>query len=269
MKRILIISTLAALLVLPLIFTGCGDDVTLTESDIATIRGFGARLDSHDQSIATINTTLNGLDTDALGKLADLDADELAALLDLDLSTTKDDVTQLKTDMADLKDVNKDGSLADLAARVGVLENGGAGGSGGGSSISGEVTAILDVDADPLQFTSGTTATSQVFPVRIANGTSKYQKVTFNITLRCVSADYKADVAGGFTMTVNAVPFTATPVPALLNCQYIYFLWSASDSILVAPGKEVAVYVTLNNFATAVNYELWEVTLTGVTVTAL
>ena len=132
MKRTLIILALAALLVLPLIITGCScGGTTLTESDKATIQGFGKRLDDHDKAIATINNTLNSLGTETLGKLANLDADELTALVNLDLDTALTDIKQLKADMGNIKDIDKEGSLADLAARVEALENGAAGGGRG------------------------------------------------------------------------------------------------------------------------------------------
>lgn len=270
MKRTLIIMSLAALLVMPLILVGCGGGATLTESDVATIRGFGARLDSHDQSIATINNTLNTLDTETLNGLAALDAAELTALLGLSLSTVPADVTQLKTDMAGLKNPGIEGSLPDLVARVEALENDQSGGSDDdGTTPGGGVTVTLDVDEDPFQFMSGVTATSQVFPVKITNGTDEYQQVTYNITLRCVSTDHEADVVAGYSMMVNTIAMGKTPVPAEAGCQWIYFLWIDSGSIPVTPGKTVTVYTTLNDFATSSGYEVWEVTLVGVTATEL
>lgn len=268
MKRSLIILSLAVLLVLPLTLAGCGDGgTTLTESDKATILGFGKRLDGHDTDIGILQGKTMGLDAATVAKLVALDADALAALLDLDLSTIVDDVDQLKTDVSDINDPDKAGSLADIVARVGELENGGT--NNGGTATSGEVTVTLDVAEEPFIFMSGATPASQVFPIEITNGTDEYQQVTFNITLRCISTDYKADVAAGPAMTVSGVSLGTTPVPSLTGCQWIYFLWIDTNSIPVAPGKEVSLYVSLSNFQTTSGYEVWEVTLAGVTVKKL
>lgn len=128
--------------------------------------------------------------------------------------------------------------------------------------LSGEVTAVIVTpDEQPPVFTSGVTATNQSFPVRITNGTDKYQQVTFSVILRCISTDYKADVDAGFTMVIGSIPFAATPVPGLTDCQKIYFMWTTTDSIPVAPGQEISVYVILNTFTTTSGWEIWEVTL--------
>jgi regulator of replication initiation timing len=136
--------------------------------------------------------------------------------------------------------------------------------------LSGEVTAaIITQDEQPPIFTSGVTATNQTFPVKITNGTDEYQKVTFSIILRCISTDYKATVDAGFTMAIGSMFLTATPVPGLTDCQMIYFMWTTTDSIPVAPGDDVSIYVILNTFTTTSGWEIWEVVLGDITAKPL
>jgi hypothetical protein len=258
MKKTLIIISLLVGVVIPLAgFGGCGG-TKLSDSDLATIRGFSIRLDAHDQAIATIQNTIAGLDTDTLDKLAALDADALEALLDLDTDALINRLAALES------------WKTTMEARVAELETGSDGGDGGSPTPpSGQVTVALDVDEEPLTFMSGATAVGQVFPIKITNGTSEYETVTFGITLRCVSTDYKADVTGGYAMMVGGVATVATPVPNNTGCQMIYFLWTTTDKIPVAPGKEFHLYAILNNFVTPSGYELWEVTITSIVVAKL
>jgi hypothetical protein len=267
MKKILIISILAALLALPLIMAGCGG-ASLTEGDLAIIRadhttliGFGSRLDGHDTDIGKIQDTLEKLDPETLTKLAGLDADKLAALLDLDLDTALDDIAQLQADMTA------------LTTKATILENGQQG--QGDVPISGVVTVVIASDATPYPITSTTTAANQVIPVKITNGTTEYKTVTFNLLFHCISTDGVAtidpttvDGAGTdeLSMTVSTAPFSITPVSSYGSCQWIYFTWAYAAPVMVAPGGVFSMYATLNNFKTtgAGVYELWEVTLTGV-----
>lgn len=257
MKKLLIVSLVVVVVGISAL-TACGPK--LTENDIATIQGLISRVDALESQVASLKSTVSNINPSTAEEnitqlQADLDAIklELDGILPADGNTTLDSLAAL---------------IAGLEARIVALEASGSGG-GGEPPSSGEVTVVLDVDADPLQFMSGPTAASQFFPVKITNGTAKYRQVTYNITLRCVSVDKTADVVGGYSLTVNGVPMGATPVPSDTGCQWIYFLWIDSGSVPVAPGKTITVYTMLNNFATSSGIEVWEVTLSGVNVSDL
>lgn len=268
MKRTLIIMSLAVLLIMPLIIAGCDGGTTLTDSDVAAIQGFGTRLDSHDSSIATINNTLNSLDTETLNGLAALDADDLAALLALSLATVPTDVSQLKTDMITLK-----GTTSDIEDRVEALENGDS--SDDGTVVSGEVTVTLDEEA-PFQILSNAVGTTPYrFTVTVTNGTDDYQTVSYWVIFDCASH------AGGAVLTdipvlyISAMSFGGggcafeyTLVPSTgLTTQQILFTPCAGFEIVVPKGKTVTVYHTID-VKTDIT-EVWQISLAGVTVTEL
>ncbi len=255
-KTLIIISILAVLVggIIPLV--GCGG-TKLSESDLVTIRGFSTRLDAHDSAIATIQNTIASLDTATLIKLAALDADKLTALLSLDTAALTSGLTALET-----WKIDQETWKTSIETRVAALEAG-----DGGSTPSGKLTVVLDVDEEPLLFTSPTA--NQVFPVKITNGTSDYQVVKFNLTLQCVSTDGVANVTVGPTILVGAIGMAITFVPADHTvCQLIYATWATTDRILVAPGKEFTAYVYLSAFTT-LDSEVWQVTLSGIVATKL
>jgi hypothetical protein len=263
MKKTLIIISLLVVLVGGLIpLVGCGGGTKLSESDLATIRGFSTRLDAHDSAIATIQATIANLDIATLDKLAALDTDALEALLNLDTDALQTRLTALET------------WKTAMEARVAELETGNGGGGGGSTPPSGEVTAVLDVNEVPFLFTS--TTASQVLPVKITNGTGDYQQVKFNLTLQCVSVDGVASITGGPAVAVNTVPMlityvpntTACPSATCIDCQLIYATWADTNRILVAPGKETTVYVYLTAFTTLTS-EVWQATLSGIVATKL
>lgn len=281
MKRILIIMSLAVL-VMPLILAGCscGGGTTLTEGDVTTIRGFGTRLDGHDQAIAKINTTLGTLDSETLNKLAALDATALAALLNLDLDTALADIEKLKTDVSDINDPDKDGSLA---KRVKDLENDQSGGSDDGNGTpSGELTVVLDGTTPFEVYTDKDMTSPYRFSVTITNGTEDWKAVSYCVNFTCVSVDGNAkvnvvkdgDVIQSPKLTASsssyggvAIPFEVTYVPSEDKAWQVFFTPTEDFEVVVSPGKATTVYhvITLGTDG----FELWEVTLTGITVIKL
>ena len=257
MKKTLIIILAVAVVGISLI-TACGPK--LTENDIATIQGLITRVDSLEAQVANLQSKVSSSDS------------VLPEGVDLNQMST--DITALRTDLNGILPADGSTTLDSLAVlitgletRIAALEATEPDDEDGEEPPSGEVTVILDVDADPLQFMSGATPGSHVIPVKITNGTDDYKQVTYNITFRCVSTDGMADVVGGYSLTVNAVPMVATPVPSDTGCQWIYFLWTDPGSIPVAPGKTVTIYTMLNDFETSSGFEVWEVTLAGVNIT--
>ncbi len=261
MKKLLIIS-LVAVVVGVSALTACGCGQQLTENDIATIQGLISRVDSLESQVANLQSNVSTLDSSGIPEGVDLsqmqtDLNTISANLNGILST---DGTVTLDSLATL--------IVGLETRLAALETGEQEEqeSDGEEPPSGEVTVILDVDADPYQFMSGVTPANYLFPVKITNGTEKYKQVTYNITLHCVSTDQVADVAGGYSLTVNTVAMVATPVPGDTDCQWIYFLWTDPGAVPVAPGKTVTIYTMLNDFETSSGFEVWEVTLAGVNV---
>ena len=282
MKRtLMIITMLAVLVILPLALAGCscGGGATLTENDIAIIRadhtkltGFGTRLDDAEGDIADVRGVTDKLDDETLATLvalAALDAETLERLVGLE-EDELEALLNLKEWQDDLQNPDKDGSLADIEARLEDLENSQPDGNGGngGSNPDGELVVTIDVEDPPYTFTTGSTAATMVAPVRVTNGTDGYYEVMFNVTLRCVTSDYEAEVTGVPTMDVNGVGMAGTPVSSWAECRYVYFVWTSPDAILVAPGQTAVVYLYLNSFATATN-EVWEATLADITMTEL
>ncbi|MBA7586933.1 hypothetical protein ES708_28940 [subsurface metagenome] len=273
MKRILIIMSLAVLLVMPLILVGCGGGTTLTESDKATILGYAKRLDDHDSAIGKINNTLGALDTETLGKLAALDAAELTALLDLDLDTALTDIEQLKTDVIDINDPDKADSLADIVTRVGELENGGT--NNGGTATSGEITVTLDGEVPFEVYTDKEMTSPYRFSVTIANGTEGWKEVRYCVNFTCTSVDGNAVVdTASIELTASSssfgggeVNFAAVCVPAEGKTWQVIFTPLNIFKVVVSPGKTTTVYHAITLWTTG--FELWEVTLTGVTVIKL
>jgi len=145
--------------------------------------------------------------------------------------------------------------------------------------VTGDVSVVIDLT--DTTFYSGTTATSHSFPVKITNGSSAYKNVTFGLVLQCVSTDVKANVKYDTTttpktpsMTVNSVAmsdpiFVAEALSGgyYPNCHYVYFYWGSSSSIPLAPGQSTTVYVVLSNFASSVDYEVWQAAITSVVAT--
>ncbi len=271
MKRILIIMSLAVLLVMPLILVGCGGGTTLTESDKATILGYAKRLDDHDSAIGKINNTLGALNTETLGKLAALDAAELTALLDLDLDTALTDIEQLKIDVSDINDPDKADSLADIVARVEELENGGA--NNGGTATSGELTVVLDGTTPFEVYTDKGVTSPGLFSVTITNGTEGWKEVRYCVNFTCTSVAGNAEVTVAKLMASSSSfgggedSFNVAYVPVASSAWQVIFTPKAIFEIIVSPGKAITVYHII---ALETNgFELWEVTLTGVTVKKL
>ncbi len=281
MKKTLTITILAVLIIPSLVLAGgsCGDGVTLTNDDVAIIRadhtkllGFGERLDDAEGDIGDIRAVTDKLDDETLATLlalAELDADTLEKLVGLE-DDELEALLNLKKWQDDLLDPDKDGSIADVEVRLEELENSQPNGNGGngGSNPDGELTVEIDVADPPFTFTTGSTAATMVAPVRVTNDTDGYYEVMFNVTLRCVTSDFEAEVTGVPTMDVNGVGMAGTPVSSWAECRYVYFVWTSTDAILVAPGQTTVVYLYLNSFATADN-EVWEATLADITATEL
>lgn len=270
MKKVLAIIALAALLVMPLILAGCGG-TTLTESDIATIQGLKARVDSLEAQQASLSSTVANISP----------------------GTSEEDITQIKADLdsirADLDGLKASDDtatldlltalIAKLETRIEALE-----GNGEEPPPSGEVTVTLNEDApfEILSYTGG--ATPYRFTVTIENGTTDYQSVSYWVIFDCVthggatiSDDCDSTISDDCdpTLFVSMVfyggggcDFDCTLVPNTGLTQQIFFTPCADFEIVAPKGKTVTIYHTIDGLETE-NTEVWEVTLAGVAVTKL
>lgn len=107
MKKVLTI-TLVVLLVGLMGLTACGGP-SLTEQDIATIRGFGTRIDSLEAAVASLNSKLANLDT---------------STLQTDINQAKTDITAIKTELEKLTTAGTENKtkITELEARITALE---------------------------------------------------------------------------------------------------------------------------------------------------
>jgi prefoldin subunit 5 len=114
MKKVLIIS-LVVLLVGLTGLTACGGGIS--ETDKATIRGFGTRLDNLEAAVASLNSNLANLNT---------------STLQTDINQAKTDITAIKTDLEQLKTDDSEintkldslaDQIADLETRVKAVED--------------------------------------------------------------------------------------------------------------------------------------------------
>jgi outer membrane lipoprotein-sorting protein len=190
MKKTLITILVAALVITPLVLAGCGcggselskEDIAVIQADHNKLNGYVTRLDDAEADISTIRGVTDKLDADTLATLealAKLDADTLGKLAELE----EDELEALLTLQGwqdDLKDPNKDGSLADLEERIEALE------SGSSSSTtppvtSGQVTVAFT--PTPPAVVSGSGLPIQQFNVVITNGTAAWQYVSYSLIL--------------------------------------------------------------------------------------
>lgn len=264
MKRKLYLVGLVALvlvILVPLIFGGCVS--TKKDTDTAT-----PTLESVAADVATLKSQSSNYATQsqlsAFASQEDLDASkaEFESLLEeMMIGISTPDLSNYVTR------AEYDAMVAEFEDRIAELEAGG-GSSGGGGGTEGEVVVAIDSEAEPYTFTTGTTSGNYVIPVEIVNGTTDYQEVIFNVTLRCASTDFEADVTGVPAVDVNTIPMALTEVTAWSTCRYIYCVWTDTNTILVAPDKTTIVYVYLVGFQTS-SYEIWEAILSDIIVTEL
>jgi hypothetical protein len=164
MKKVLVIISLVALMAVPLLgLTACGG-TKLTDSDLATIRGFATRIDALEAAVASQQNKYNSLNTDSLKA---------------DLEQVKVDVASVKTDIGELKNDNST-DLNDLVTRIAALETRIAAleakmGSGSGTTTSEAITAKIKTQFwDYIVLPApGTTAASTQLRLDLQNNTAR------------------------------------------------------------------------------------------------
>jgi len=121
-KTLLVLALVAAVAAVPLLAAcSCGGGTSLTESDIKTIRGFPARLDTLDGKTSKLNGKgeYTGTLDAGIATLSDEDAAAIA------------DVATLRSELDALKAGDNETTIAELEARIAALEDeAGTGGNG-------------------------------------------------------------------------------------------------------------------------------------------
>jgi hypothetical protein len=251
MKKAMVILLGMLMIALP-IFTACGQ--SLTESDIATIRGLITRVDNLESQVASVKSSVTNLG---------------------DTSAIKTDITNIKTDVEKLQADDSDNSalIASLETRIQALEDALAVDNTNTPTGTGEVTINFDEET-PFYILSSATGPNQTsFKVIITNGTNEYRYVSYWVSLVCVSQDGIANVDTA-TLTMlspiygqSAYGFTTTLIPNDPTVvRQILFIPSATvPKIPVRGGETLKLYHNID-LKTISGIEEWEVTLTGTTI---
>lgn len=262
MNKVLTI-TLVVLLVGLMGLTACG--TRLTEQDIATIRGFGTRIDSLESKQATLSSQVANLSPGTL----QTDIDQIKA----DQAAIKADITSLKADWEKFKTTSGENSIkiAELETRIRTLEGTSA------SPSDGKVTVEFLDEEEPVYLLSSSTGTNlPSFRVVIANGTDDYRYVSFWINLSCVSQDGLANVTAATLTLASPVfgqptyEFATTLIPNDGNAttadqrQILFTPTATIPKIPVKPGETLKLYLTLELKTEVI--EEWEMVLSGVTI---
>lgn len=250
MKKALVIISLLALMVVPLIgLTACGQ--SLSENDLATIRGFASRMDNAEAAIADLKAKVASINTD---------------VTKADLDKTTADITALKSDNAAL--ITKVASLetdnATLKADIAALKAGNS--STTPSSSTGQVTANI-IDKTPLLVYSTSAGMQYNFRVRIVNSTTSYQYVGYSLILALVNttSPITVDTTATALTTFGGFGVTYTTLAIPSNPPATQILFAPSGKIPVAAGGAVEISHLLV-VATSSGNAQWEGNLTGVIV---
>jgi len=269
MKKALVIVLLAALLVIPLVgLTACGN--TLSDSDLATIRGFATRMDNAEKAIAAVKSDLAGI-----GAGSDVEG------IEADIADIEEILDGITGDIADIEDDN-----VALAARIAALENN-QNPSGGTNPITGQVTVqlvdnSLCVQSGQLRVYSGPTPGMQyTFAVDIVNGTNQYQYVSFGLILNCVNpanatfpsaspAEHQNPTAlsvfGGYGVTYTRIyiPSNLSAAKEYTGVTQLLFTPSTKVSIAANGTLQMQLMLVMQTSASA----QWEGSVTGVVVSS-
>jgi uncharacterized coiled-coil protein SlyX len=196
-KKALVIFSLLALLAIPVMgLVGCGGGTTLTDNDLATIRGLLTRMDSTEQKAATQDATIATLNSKTVPDLSNY--------------MTLDKYNDLLSKYNGLLDETNPNSLV---SRIKALEAKGGGNTPPPTNPTGQVTAEL-INPNPLWISAGT-APAQ-FQVRITNNTGAGQFVGFDLRFDIYPSTTAPQVITGATLTclTNAswTPYWTAPI---------------------------------------------------------
>jgi len=253
MKKALVIVSLVALLSIPLVgLAGCGN--SLSDSDLATIRGFATRMDNAEKAIAAVKSDLAGI-----GAGSDVEG------IEADIADIEEILDGITGDIADIEDDN-----VALAARITALENNQNPG-GTTNPTTGQVTVqlvdnSLCVQSGQLRVYSGAAPGMQyTFAVDIVNGTSQYQYVSFGLILNCINpanatveAPTALSVFGGYGVTYTKICIPAT------NTTQILFTPSQKVAISANSTLQMQLMLIMQTSASA----QWEGSVTALAVSS-
>jgi len=243
MRKALITISLVLLLTALLLGQTACNGTTITDSDLATIRGLIARVDNLESSDATQNSKLTNLST---------------GTLQTDVSQVKSDIAAIKADITVLKSANStDGAkVAALEARIKALEDKLATGSTNQDTLSGQVTLTVKEGSPIYLYTGPGVATTYNFTVHIVNGTNTYQYVNYSLVLLCLTPTGDAASASltRWTYITTFTPTYSRPTPT--TCNQILFTPGTMTAFSMAAGQtyDVVNQVTI----TTTTAEQWQ-----------
>ena len=244
MKKILLVLTLVAVLVVSLALGGCTSAYTKKQTDTAIQ--------------AAVDYVLDRMPDAATGPAGA--AGPAGPAGPAGGTTTVEDL-----DFYDLTD----DQIEDLRDVLGVEEwwDEDEDEDNGNNSTSGEVTVVIDSDYRTVQTSDSGPAISSM-PVEVINGTSRYQLVTFGLQVTCdgstpaeLSEVPKFSVSesfGGTSCDMMGLP------SAVGDYRYFSAYWDvACEEIFVAPNSTKTVFVHLDNFKTD-GRQIWSFSVVGV-----
>lgn len=246
MKKVLTIA-LVVLLTGLMGLTACGGQA-LTDSDIATIRGLIARMDSAESQIASLQ-----------GKVGKTDTTTVQA----DIDQAKADIAAVKTDLGKLKDsdTTSNTKLAELEARIKALED-----KLGTSTEEEKTTEILTTRWQPTIELEATSSTLYIkdytwspvrikdedtyrFTISIVNTTGTTQKNQVLVMILAPSnKDTSVDIAntGVYSVSPVGIWWDAEYSPSSgVDCKRIEFV---SDEFTVPTAPEGSPYTVRVDF---------------------
>lgn len=275
MKKVLTIIALVVLVVGLPVLAACGQ--SLTENDIATIRGLIARVDSLEAQQASLASKVANLQPGTLE--TDLETAKT------DIAGIRSDLTALKTDLEKLKSVGDESGtpidsllakVISMEARVKVLEDK-LEADTNTLPDTGEVTVEFLDEEVPVYLLSSSGGTNvPSFRIVITNGTDDYRYVSYWVNLICVSPDGIAKMTTDNSVTILTLvspvygqpnyeyATTLIPKDAAAVQQILFTPATATPRIPVRAGETLKLYHTLELFTEGI--EEWEMVLSGVTV---
>ena len=181
-KKALVIFSLLALLAIPVMgLVGCGGGTTLTDNDLATIRGLLTRMDSTEQKDATQDATIATLNSKTVPDLSNY--------------VTLDKYNEL---LAKYNGLIDESNSTSLISRIKALEQKGGGNTPPPVNPTGQVTVEL-INPNPLWISAGTAPIQ--FQVRITNNTGTGQFVGFDLRLDIYPSTTVPQITTGATLT--------------------------------------------------------------------